>query len=181
MESINDIDLGYKIESAIKMRGVDKVVDKLRQKYENKLKENEGIYDYQLQTTLNNEQVIELTQKFFRSIDDDMADKVDDIITGHTKTGNGQFIDLQTYPFDENLKYYHTKYDTNVKKYGTRRTQAMAQMPKQNSNDVVIYVPLKGDLRDVYSLVHEISHSFDTKNGDNDTRKVLGEVAPQCM
>lgn len=181
VESINDIDLGNKIESAIKLKGLDKTIDGLRTKYEDKLEENEGIYDYPLQTALNSEQVIELTQKFFQSIDDDMANKVNDIISGHTKEGNGQFIDLQTYPFDTNLKYYHTRYDTNARNYGTRRTQAMTEIPKQNSNDVVIYVPFKGDLRDVYALVHEISHSFDTKNGDTDTRKVLGEVAPQCM
>ncbi len=46
---------------------------------------------------------------------------------------------------------------------------------------VTISIPLRGDLRQVYEAVHEITHALDIKNGDNPTRRVLGEVAPQCM
>ncbi len=38
-----------------------------------------------------------------------------------------------------------------------------------------------GDLRDIYGLIHELTHSFDIDNGDTSTRRILGEVAPQCM
>ena len=46
---------------------------------------------------------------------------------------------------------------------------------------VKVYVPIRGDIRQLYELVHECTHTFDIDNGDTSTRKVLGEVAPQCM
>lgn len=181
VELIDDIDLGRKIEKAVNIRGLDKKIEELRKKYESKLSFNEDIYDYPLQTVLEQKQTIELAQRFFSSIDTTIGRKVNDILVGKTKNVDGQFIDLQLYPFNENLKYYQTRYDTNSKNYGIRRTQAMAEMPRKDSNDIMIYVPLRGDLRDLYGLVHELSHFLDTKSGDTDTRKVLGEVVPQCM
>lgn len=179
VEEIDDIDLAKKIESSIKIKGIDDKIKSLRRKY--KTQNSEGIYNYPLQTKLTSEQVIELTKSFFKSINTDLSNKVNDILSGKTRNDNEQFIDLQIYPYSENLKYYQTRYDTNSKNYGIRRRQAMAEMPNINSNDMIIYVPEKGDLRDLYALVHEISHSFDSQNGDTDTRKVLGEVIPQCM
>lgn len=44
-----------------------------------------------------------------------------------------------------------------------------------------IYCPIRGDLRDLYGLIHEISHTFDLSNGNTETRKIFGEVVPQCM
>ena len=44
-----------------------------------------------------------------------------------------------------------------------------------------IYVPLTGDLNDLYNNVHEITHTFDSKEGDLATRRILGEVLPECM
>ena len=29
--------------------------------------------------------------------------------------------------------------------------------------------------------MHELTHSWDSRNGDNSTNKILGEIAPQCM
>lgn len=30
-------------------------------------------------------------------------------------------------------------------------------------------------------MIHELTHCLDVDNGDTDARRVLGEVAPQCM
>ena len=32
-----------------------------------------------------------------------------------------------------------------------------------------------------YEMIHELTHTLDIDNGDTTTRRVLGEVAPQCM
>ena len=141
----------------------------------------QSIYDFPLKTKLTTNQTIELTKKFFELTDKEMYDKVVEIISGQAKDDTKQFIELQMYPYEENLKYYNTKYDKNAKKYDTRRIQAQTELPQFGSNDLMIYVPLKGDLRDLYAMVHEITHSFDTKNGDTDARKILGEIAPQVM
>ncbi len=181
VESIDDIELGRKIEESMKSRGLDNKIETLREEYKNKLSKLEEIYDYPLETTLTSKHVVELAQNFFQTLDASLAYKANSILSGNSRDNNEQFVDLQIYPFKENLKYYQTKYDTNSKGYGNRRIQAMTEMPNENSNDMVIYVPFKGDLRDLYSLVHEVAHSFDSKNGDNSTRKILGEVAPQVL
>ena len=38
-----------------------------------------------------------------------------------------------------------------------------------------------GDLRDLYTMVHEFSHYFDSKNGKNSTKLVLTETCAQSM
>lgn len=38
-----------------------------------------------------------------------------------------------------------------------------------------------GDLRDVYSMVHEFAHVLDLKNGENETRAILSETNVQTM
>lgn len=179
VESIDADGLVEEFEEKITQRGLDSKIENLRKKYESKLSEEDGIYNYPLQTKLNQEQVIELTQKFFKTIDKNLSSKVNDILSGKTKNSNGKFIDLQNYPYHQNLKYYQTKYDTNSKGYGTRSTQSLATWFP--NNDVMIYVPLRGNLSDLYSMVHELTHSFDTDKGNTATRKVVGEVLPQCM
>ncbi len=46
---------------------------------------------------------------------------------------------------------------------------------------VTVTIPIRGNLSGLYEAVHEITHALDIANGDNPTRVVLGEVAPQCM
>ena len=46
---------------------------------------------------------------------------------------------------------------------------------------ITVYVPIRDDIRQLYELIHEVTHTFDIENGDTPTRRVLGEVAPQCM
>lgn len=123
--------------------------------YGKKLKEEKFIYNYPLRTALTREQVMELTQKFFEYIDHDMANMITESLKG------------------KNLKIV-------IKTpYYDKTHEAFAGNPSDKIMPVV--VPIRGDLRDLYGLVHELTHTLDIKNGDNTTRKILGEVAPQCM
>ena len=48
------------------------------------------------------------------------------------------------------------------------------------SNFNEVYCPIRGDLRNLYGVVHEVTHTLDLKNGDTEARKIFGEVTPQC-
>lgn len=182
-EDITDYiyDISSKFEYMVKDRQLDKKIEKIRNIYEEKLDENESIYEFPLQTKLNRKQITQLTRSFFTWIDPSLAKRAENIISGITKQGKGQYIDLKMYIYDKYSKYYQTKYDINDVQHKFKKNSAQTEIMKDNSNDLIIDVPLKGDLRDLYALVHEISHSFDTKNGDTQTRSVLGEVIPQVM
>lgn len=113
-----------------------------------------AIYNYPLKNKVSKEDSIELTRKFFEEFDEGFGKKCEEILNGK----------------DPNIIINTPQYD------GTR--EATVGM---KNNRVQIIVPLRGDLRDIYNLIHEITHSFDAKNGDTTTKKILGEVAPQCM
>lgn len=111
-------------------------------------------YDYPLQTTISKENTLELARRFFESIDDGLHEKYNEIVNGSNPN-----IMLQMEEF-------------NGKGASVNSPEIMP---------IIVYVPIRGDIRQLYELVHECTHTFDIDNGDTPTRKVLGEVAPQCM
>lgn len=111
-------------------------------------------YEYPLETRISTENTIELAQRFFESIDRGLYEKYNAIVNGSNPN-----IMLQMEEF-------------NGKGASANSPQKMP---------VTVYVPIRGDIRQLYELVHECTHTFDIDNGDTSTRKVLGEVAPQCM
>ena len=111
-------------------------------------------YEYPLETRIYKENTIELAQRFFESIDRGLYEKYNAIVNGSNPN-----IMLQMEEF-------------NGKGASVNSPEKMP---------VTVYVPIRGDIRQLYELVHECTHTFDIDNGDTSTRKVLGEVAPQCM
>ncbi|MBR3133969.1 MAG: hypothetical protein IKG56_00720 [Clostridia bacterium] len=118
---------------------------------------NGGIYNYPLQTVISEQHTIEIAKKFFASIDPEISAKINDII-------DGNYPEIQLV-----MKPYDGKEESNV------------NSPTPNNKPLRVFVPIRGDLRQLYELVHELTHTLDTENGDTTTRKILGEVAPQCM
>lgn len=53
--------------------------------------------------------------------------------------------------------------------------------PYTNVNSRNIELTSYGDLRDLYTIVHEFSHLFDSKSGDTSTRNILTETSAQSM
>lgn len=110
--------------------------------------------NYPLQTKISENDTIEIVQKFFASIDEKIFKKVNDVITGQNSK-----IKLE---FDQDI-------------------ERGANVSGCDKYTFVVHVPIFGDLRQLYDMVHELTHILDIDNGDTETRKVLGEIAPQCM
>ena len=96
-----------------------------------------------------------------------------------------------TSPLDDVIKKIEELYEKYNAIVNGSNPNIMLQMEEFNGKGasvnspekmpVTVYVPIRGDIRQLYELVHECTHTFDIDNGDTSTRKVLGEVAPQCM
>lgn len=112
-----------------------------------------GDYDSPLQTKISVADTRELVKKFFADIDTNLYKKVCD-------------IDADKSPYaviDRNYQGSHGE------------TSYPSQFP------VTVLLPIFGDLRQLYVAVHEITHTLDIENGETTTRRILGEIAPQCM
>lgn len=116
---------------------------------------------YPLHNKVTKEQALELAGEFFASVFPDQKEHFLEILSGEGKNSENQKVFLK---LDE-----------------TGKTDAYATSPDYPSDDITVNVPLYGDLRDVYSLVHEISHTMDARSGANEARSILGEIAPQAM
>lgn len=108
---------------------------------------------YPLQTKVSIETTVKLVKNFFESIDPELYKWVCDI-----ESGKNQYVKL----------------DRN---YGGHNSR----VSNPNKLPVIVSIAIYGDLRQVYEAIHEITHTFDINNGDTPTRRILGEVAPQCM
>ena len=114
-------------------------------------------------TELTQQQCIELTKKFFNTINPEFNQKVEKIFEGKGENSSTQkvFLTMDSKCHDSD--------------------KSSATSPLSKDEDMSLYIPITGTLLDCYSLIHEITHSFDAIEGDNGTRIVLGEIAPQCM
>lgn len=113
------------------------------------------VYNLPLDSKLTETQAIELAKDFFNSFKNSFASNAVNVIDGNSD------IEFKFVP-------YGTEYNENG--------------PRQNeSNFHEVYCNRNGDLTDLYGIVHEVTHTFDTKNGDTESRKVFGEILPETM
>ena len=153
VESIDDLEL-CKMFVERTTRNVTPEMEKAIQPYQQYQQAGNRVYEYPVQTTITKDDTFELARKFFECIDDGLCEKFNNIING-----NNPNIILVMEEFN-----------------GKR-----ASTTNPNEMPVTVYVPIRDDIRQLYELVHECTHTFDIDNGDTPTRMVLGEVAPQCM
>ena len=114
---------------------------------------------YKLRTKLTKNQSFKLVEDFFDDFYPIVGKEVEKILTGNGVTSGGQKIILNV---DETAKILPS-----------------ATIPLYPSDDITLNLPIYGDLRDVYSIVHEVGHTFDCEAGDNETRKMFAEIVPQ--
>ena len=105
---------------------------------------------------------------FFKSLDEEWYEKAKSIISGNSD------IEFNMYQDAPNLDFSKTNSE-GLPLY----SKGPCVITRNGKN--AMYIPCKGDLRDVCTLVHEISHTFDLMERDNPTRNMLGEVTPYCF
>ena len=115
---------------------------------------DKNVYDYPLDTKISEGQLSFIVRSFFENINSEFSYKINNILGG---------ID--------------TKFVLNI---GLNVKNNSLSNPN-NGYPLELQVRTYGDLRDVYGLVHELTHCLDIDNKDTSTRIILGEVAPQCM
>ena len=129
----------------------------LDNQYGKKIGNGNRIYNLELKSKLEEQQVLDLAKKFFSSLGLDFEKKAESVIDG--KSDKFKFV---------------------CEPYG--KTSINGQ-PRESElrNFKEIFCPIRGDLRDLYSVVHEVTHSMDLENGETEARTIFGEIAPQCM
>lgn len=126
--------------------------------YGKKLGNEKSIYNMPLVNSLSEMQTIELAKQFFSNLGTDLSNNATQVLEGKSNK----------------FKFVFEKYGSSLDKEGKPREAEV-------SNFSEVYCPRRGDLRDLYSIVHEVTHTFDLKNGDTEARKIFGEIAPQCI
>ena len=126
--------------------------------YGKKLENEKSIYNMPLVSRLSEMQTIELAKQFFKNLGTDLSNNAIQVIEGKSSK----------------FKFVFEKYGKSLDNKGNPREAEV-------SNFSEIYCPRRDDLRDLYSIVHEVTHTFDLENGDTESRKIFGEIAPQCM
>ena len=113
--------------------------------------------DSTLKTRVNRNQAIDIVFGFFREFGIDVSKLLEE---GKKSNESGQTVYLS---FNKGVKRDETT------------------SPTFAGEDVYVYAKETGTLTDVYSLVHEISHTLYVQNQFGEARMILGEVIPQCM
>ena len=103
------------------------------------------------------DQAKQIAREFFKTIGGEFEEKALEILNG-----TAQNIDLQ---IEQNEHGKHSSVNA----------------PQKDNTHMTIKLVDFGTIDTLYDLVHEITHTFDTKNYDHTTRKILGETAPHCM
>ena len=111
-------------------------------------------YNEPLQTQISDEQLTRIVKGFFEDFDAETFNKISNILDGKDNRFN--------LSIDE-------------------KWNGESSVSNPNTMPIDIKVGKYSDLRTVYELVHELTHCLDVENGETTTRRVLGEVAPQCM
>lgn len=126
--------------------------------YGKKLENEKSIYNMPLVSRLSEMQTIELAKQFFSNLGTELSNNATQVLEGKSSK----------------FKFIFEKYGKSLDKEGNPREAEV-------SNFSEVYCPRRGDLRDLYSIVHEVTHTFDLRNGDTEARKIFGEIAPQCI
>ena len=114
------------------------------------------------------EKTKEVVLDFFKSLDEEWYERAKSIISGNSD------MEFNMYQDSPNLDFSKTNSD-GLPLY----SRGPCVITRNGKN--AMYIPCKGDLRDVCTLVHEISHTFDLMERDNPTRNMLGEITPYCF
>lgn len=130
-------------------------LQKMDDNYGKKLGNGNSIYTLELKSKLTEQQVLELAKKFFCSLGTDFEKKSEDVIDGT----NAKF------------KFITEPYGQTIVNGKPRESELR--------NFEEIFCPMRGDLRDLYSVVHEVTHSMDLEKGETESRTIFGEIAPQ--
>lgn len=154
------------LESVLKAGVIREYTDGLERKlnlqyldsqYGKKIGSGNNIYDLELKSKLTEQQVLDLAKKFFSSLGTDFEKKAESVIDGKS-----------------------TRFKFITEPYGQTIINGQPRGPTlMNFNE--IFCPMNGDLRDLYSVVHEVTHSMDLEKGETEARTIFGEIAPQCM
>ncbi len=136
---------------------VDQIRTKEFEAFESKFLTKGKLSDYPYRTPLNIEQAQELAREFFASVDPQFSQMAEGILNSTNA--------------DISLSF--------VPKAGKNRSDVNA--PNDKNKHMNIRVVDSGTIVTLYELVHEMTHTFDTENGDTTTRRLFGEVAPQCV
>ena len=126
--------------------------------YGKKLENEKSIYNMPLVSRLSEMQTIELAKQFFSNLGTELSNNAIQVIEGKSSK----------------FKFIFEKYGKSLDNKGNPREAEV-------SNFSEVYCPIRGDLRDLYTIVHEVTHTFDLENGDTESRKIFGEIAPQCI
>ena len=113
--------------------------------------------DSTLKTRVDRNQAIAIVFGFFREFGIDVSKLLEE---GKKSNESGQTVYLS---FNKGVKRNETT------------------SPTFAGEDVHTYAKETDTLTDVYSLVHEISHTLYVQNQFSEARMILGEVIPQCM
>ncbi len=113
--------------------------------------------DSTLKTKVDRNQAIDIVLGFFREFGIDVSKLLEE----------GKYN-------NESEQAVHLSFNKGVKRNETTS-------PTFAREDVHAYAKETGTLTDVYSLVHEISHTLYVQNQFGEARMILGEVIPQCM
>ena len=153
VESIDDLEL-CKMFVERTTRNMTPEIEKAVQPYMQYQQVGNKVYEFPMQTSITKEDTLELAQRFFASIEESLCEKFNNIINGN---------------------------NPNIVLEMEKDNGKGASTTNPNEMPVTVYIPIRDDIRQLYELVHECTHTFDIDNGDTPTRMVLGEVAPQCM
>lgn len=131
---------------------------KLDSLYGKKLGSEKYIYNLPLASKLSENQTISLAKQFFSSLGTELSNRANRVLSGE----------------DSQFKFVFEKYGQSLDRNGNPREAEVSKFSE-------VYCPIKSDLRDLYSIIHEVTHTFDLGNGDTEARKIFGEIAPHCM
>ena len=133
-------------------------IENLDNLYGKKLGSEKYVYNMPLDSKLSENQTISLAKPFFASLGKELSNRANRVLSGE----------------DSQFKFIFEKYSQSIDKNGNPREAEVSEFRE-------VYCPIKGDLRDLYGIIHEVTHTFDLGNGDTEARKIFGEIAPQCI
>ena len=145
-----------KVESIDNIGLIQSFVDGLSDDLKMEIRKYQGKVPYYepLQTKISYEQLIDIVKGFFKDIDNEIFLKINNILEGK-----------------------ESRFNLSI----DAKWNGKNCVSSPDAQQIDIKVGKYGDLRDVYGIIHELTHCLDIKDKDTSTRRILGEVAPQCM
>lgn len=117
-------------------------------------------YEY----SISKEETIKIALDFFKELDQEFYEKALNIIEGKDENISIDIFNVSDY----NRNSYDSEKNSEAKLL-------------HNGNKKKIIIPLKGNIEDIYSIVHEISHTYDIPQNLNSSRIMLADVTSECF